>query len=300
MPASPASAASPTSSLTWNVPPRPEYNGIQNHTIFLWTGIQQGDDGLIQAVLEWDHDHTGRYWTLACWIVNQRDQTYEVSPRIYDVYPGDRIRAEMRYEDDVANPGKKVWHIILTDETHSQTTELIDSGRAVDTNRNVLVFSGVLEGIGYVYHDIDLPGDVTFDDISYRDENGAELPIYLAAYADPAFPSVAVEYEDREWGKPVIIHTDYDEATRIACRPSSDNAPDYQGIIKSKSNRLPDQLIVPALHYLPGHLEEHVDVRVFLVVQVPGDDLLEAVQEVHGGVDLFAFLADQVVQPLHV
>lgn len=193
----------------WTVPQRPVYNGIQNHTIFLWTGIQQGNAGLIQAVLEWDHDNTGRYWTLACWIVNKRDQTYCVSPRIYDVYPGDRIRAEMRYEDDTANPGRKVWHIILTDETHDRTTELVDSGHAVDTNLDVTLLSGVLEGIGYVQSDIDLPDDVTFDDITYRDENGKDIPVYLAGYADPAFPAVAVEYEDREWGTPVTIHTDY-------------------------------------------------------------------------------------------
>jgi hypothetical protein len=194
----------------WTVPPRPAYNGIQNHTIFLWTGIQQGDKGLIQAVLEWDHDDTGRFWTLACWIVNKRYQTYEVSPRIYDVYPGDRIRAEMRYEDDSAYPGGKVWHIILTDETYSGKIDLIDSSYAVNTNQNLTVFSGVLEGIGYMYNDIDLPADTTFDTITYRDANGKDMPVYLGAYVDPAFPSVAVEYEDREWGMPVTIHTDYD------------------------------------------------------------------------------------------
>ena len=194
----------------WTVPQRPDYNGIQNHTIFLWTGIQQGNVGLIQAVLEWDHDNTGRYWTLACWIVNKRDQSYKVSPRIYDVYPGDRIRAEMRYEDDTAYPGAKVWHIYLTDETHYRMTDLIDSSYAVNTNRNVTVFSGVLEGIGYVFDGIDLPDDVTFDDITYRDQNGAEIPVYLTGYVDPSFPQVAVEYEDREWGTPVTIYTHYD------------------------------------------------------------------------------------------
>ncbi|OPY28064.1 MAG: hypothetical protein A4E28_01703 [Methanocella sp. PtaU1.Bin125] len=193
----------------WTVPRRPAYDGIQNHTIFLWTGIQQGDAGLIQAVLEWDHDHTGRYWTLACWIVNKRDGTYRVSPRVYDVYPGDRIRAELRYEEDAENPGCKVWHIIMTDETCGGTIELFDRGRAVDTNRDVILFSGVLEGIGYVYDPIDLPGDVTFFNMTYWDEAGRSMPVYLAGYVDPAFPGVAVEYEDREWGTPVTIYTDY-------------------------------------------------------------------------------------------
>jgi hypothetical protein len=89
-------------------------------------------------------------------------------------------------------------------------TDLIDSSYAVDTNRNVTVFSGVLEGIGYVYDGIDLPDDVTFDDITYRDENGADIPVYLTGYVDHAFPYVAVEYEDREWGTPVTIYTHYD------------------------------------------------------------------------------------------
>jgi hypothetical protein len=192
----------------WTVPPRPAFNGIQNHTIFLWAGIQQGNEGLVQAVLEWDHDDTGRYWTLACWAVNKRDQTHEVSSRIR-VNTGDRIRAELRYEDDVSRPGQKVWHIIMTDEKHGQVTELFDSGRAVNTNDDVTVFCSVLEGIGYVYSYIDLPGDVTFDDFTLRDEGGKVMPLYLGAYVDPAFPAVAVEYEDHEGGRPVIIHTGY-------------------------------------------------------------------------------------------
>lgn len=192
----------------WNVPQRPPFDGVQNHTIFLWTGIQQGTSGLVQAVLEWDHDNTGRYWTLACWVVNRRDQTYSLSPRIY-AYPGDLIRAELRYEADAWNPGRKVWHVILTDETHDQTIDLFDSGGAVDSNRDVTVFSGVLEGIGYVYSGIDLPPDVKFYDMAYTDEDGKSMPIYLTGYVDPGFPEVAVEYEDGPDGSPVIIHTKY-------------------------------------------------------------------------------------------
>jgi hypothetical protein len=52
---------------------------------------------------------------------------------------------------------------------------------------------------------------------------------------------------------------------------------------------------VLALHDLPGHLEEHVDVHVFRVRQIAGRDLLEAVQEVQGRVELLAFLADEAV-----
>ncbi len=192
----------------WTVPPKPAFNGIQNHTIFLWSGIQQGNEGLIQAVLEWDHDDTGRYWTLACWAVNKRDQTYDVSPRIR-VNTLDRIRAELRYEDDASRPGQKVWHIIMTNEKNGQMTELFDSDRAVNTNDDVTVFCSVLEGIGYVYSYIDLPGDVTFDDFTLRDEDGKVMPVYLGAYVDPSFPAVAVEYEDHEGGYPVIIHTGY-------------------------------------------------------------------------------------------
>jgi hypothetical protein len=190
----------------WTVPERPVYNGIQNHTIFLWSGIQQGKLGLIQAVLEWDQDETGRYWTLACWIVNKRDQTYQTSSRLY-VYPGDRIRAELRYEDDGNNPGKKLWHIIMTDQTHDYTIELFDSEHAVDTNDGVTVFSGVLEGIGYVFDPIDLPGDVTFTNVTYMDETGRKIPMHLTGYVDPKFPDVAVAYEYGEAGSPITIHT---------------------------------------------------------------------------------------------
>lgn len=194
--------------VEWTIPQRPLFDGGPKHTVFLWTGIQQGSSGLIQCVLEWDHDHTGKYWTLACWIVNAKDQTYDVSRRI-DAYPGDRIKAEMRYETDLANPGRKVWHLILTDETHEVTTELIDSDGAVDTNQDLIVFGGVLEGIGPVSEGDDLPGDVTFENIVYKDENGNVLPIYLTGCVDPRFGHVAVEYNDGPAGSPIIIHTNY-------------------------------------------------------------------------------------------
>ena len=195
---------------SWIVPEQPRYNGDQKHTIFLWTGIQHGSDGLIQAVLEWDHDHTGKYWTLACWAVNAKENNFTVSSRIR-VDPGDLVKAEMRYETDALDPGRKVWHIVLTDETNERSTELIDSSGAVTTNQDVFVFSGVLEGIAGVADGDDLPGDMMFDNITYKDEYGNDMPIYLTGYVDPAFRRVAVEYEDGPAGSPVIIRTNYSD-----------------------------------------------------------------------------------------
>ncbi len=194
--------------VEWAIPQRPHYDGSPKHTVFLWTGIQQGNTGLIQCVLEWDHDHTGKYWTLACWVVNAKDQTYDVSRRI-DAYPGDRIKAEVRYETDLANPGRKVWHLVITDETHEVTTELIDSDGAIDTNQDLIVFGGVLEGIGPVTEGDDLPGDVTFENIVYKDQDGKVLPIYLTGSVDPRFGHVAVEYNDGPAGSPITIYTNY-------------------------------------------------------------------------------------------
>jgi hypothetical protein len=192
----------------WTIPQRPLYDGGPKHTIFLWTGVQQGNSGLVQCVLEWDHDDTGKYWTLACWAVDAKDQSYDVSPRI-DAYPGDRIKAELRYETDAADPGRKVWHLLMTDETHEVTTELIDDKGAIDTNRDVILFCGVLEGIGPVSNGDDLPGDVAFEDMTYKDENGQALPVYLSGNVDPKFGHVAVEYDDSPTGSQVIIHTNY-------------------------------------------------------------------------------------------
>ncbi len=48
-----------------------------------------------------------------------------------------------------------------------------------------------------------------FGDISYKDENGEKLPVYLTGYVDPKFRHVAVEYEDGPSGSPVIIRTNY-------------------------------------------------------------------------------------------
>jgi hypothetical protein len=192
---------------SWAVPGRPRHEGDWPRPIFLWLGIQQGSLGLVQAVLEWDNS-ISKNWTLACWVVNKRGLTY-MSPRIR-VEPGDLIKAELRYEDDASSPGRKVWHIIMTDETHGGRTELYDGGRAVDTNLDVLVFSGVLEGIGSVSGASDLPGDTTFGNVTYLDENGTHMPVYLTGYVNPEFPQVAVEYEDGPSGSPVIIHTNYD------------------------------------------------------------------------------------------
>lgn len=192
----------------WIVPQPPRYDGGPKHTIFLWTGIQQGSSGLIQAVLEWDHDNTGKYWTLACWAVDARDQSHDVSQRIH-VTPGDQIKAELRYETDLANPWRKVWHIVMTDETQGKCTELIDDKGAVGTNRDVIIFSGVLEGIGEVSGGDDLPGDVMFRDIMYKDEQGNDMPIYLIGSVNDRFGRVAVEYEDGPAGSPVIIRTNY-------------------------------------------------------------------------------------------
>jgi hypothetical protein len=191
----------------WTVPDRPQYEGDRPRPIFLWTGIQQGSLGLVQAVLEWDNGDS-KHWTLACWAVNKRGPTM-TSPRVR-VVPGDRIKAELCYETNASGPGGMVWHIIMTDETNGGTTELFDSGGAVDTNRDVLLFSGVLEGVGSVSDAGDLPGDTTFGNVTYLDENGTNMPVHLTGYVNPEFPQVAVEYEDGSSGTPVIIHTNYD------------------------------------------------------------------------------------------
>lgn len=190
----------------WDVPERPAYNEYIKHTVFLWCGLQQGELGLIQSVLEWDHDDTGKYWTIACWIVNRRDGTYEVGRR-FAAYPGDRIRADLRYITDPADPGRKVWFIAITDETQQSMAYLIDYGGAVDTNQNLTAFNGVLEGIGLVRYDADLPGDVTFEDIVCRAEGNVDIPLNLTGYVHPDMGQVAIEYDPE--GTPVIIRTHY-------------------------------------------------------------------------------------------
>jgi hypothetical protein len=195
----------------WTVPDRPQHAGDWPRPVFLWTGIQQGSLGLVQAVLEWDNtiNLSGKGWTLACWAVNKRGPTM-TSPRLR-VGPGDRIKAELRYEANASGTGGMMWHIIMTDETNGGTTELFDSYGAVNTNLNVTVFSGVLEGIASVAGAEDLPGDTTFSNVTYLDENGTIMPMHLTGYVIPEFPQVAVEYEDGPSGTPVVIHTKYDE-----------------------------------------------------------------------------------------
>jgi hypothetical protein len=190
----------------WTVPERPAYDEYIKHTVFLWCGLQQGELGLIQPVLEWDHDDTGKFWTIACWIVNKRDNTYEVSRR-FKAYPGDRIRADLRYVTDYANPGRKVWFIAITDQTQQCMAYIIDYGGAVDTNRNLTVFSGVLEGTDLARYDADLPGDVAFEDIICKSEGGFDVPLDLTGYVHPDMRQVSIEYGDGPSGSPVIIST---------------------------------------------------------------------------------------------
>ncbi|OPY28066.1 MAG: hypothetical protein A4E28_01705 [Methanocella sp. PtaU1.Bin125] len=190
----------------WTVPERPAYDEYIKHTVFLWCGLQQGNLGLIQPVLEWDHDDTGKYWTIGCWIVNKRDHTYEVSRR-FRAYPGDRIRADLRYITDPANPGKKVWYIAISDLTRQSMTYMLDHRRAVDTNQNLTLFSGVLEGTDLVRYDVDLPGDVTFEDVICKAEGGVDVPLSLTGYVHPDMGQVAIEFEDGPTGTSVIINT---------------------------------------------------------------------------------------------
>jgi hypothetical protein len=192
----------------WTVPERPAYDEYIKHTLFLWCGLQQGNLGLIQPVLEWDHDDTGKYWTLACWIVNKRDNTYEVGQRL-NAYPGDRIRADLRYITDPDNPGRMVWYIAISDLTQQSMAYLLDYGGAVDTNQDLSVFSGVLEGTDLVRYDVDLPGDVTFGDVICKAEGGVDVPLNLTGFVHPDMGQVAIEYEDGPSVSPVIIHTHY-------------------------------------------------------------------------------------------
>jgi hypothetical protein len=143
---------------------------------------------------------------MACWAVDADGGSYDVSPRV-QVYPGDVIRSELLYVTDVSSPGRKLWRIVMTDETHDTSTQLIDAKQAVDTNADVILFSGVLEGIGDVVEGDDLPGDMMFRDMTYKDEAGNDIPVYLSAIVDDRFGHVAVEYSSG--GSPVIIRTNY-------------------------------------------------------------------------------------------
>ena len=155
-----------------NGPPDHKYN---NQYITYWTGIGSPDGNkLIQPVLEWDHQRTGKYWTIAAWEINgNKDQTGD---RIM-VNPGDKIKLELHYSTT-----KKSWSIDITDISTPpklQRTSHLDS--EILSNTNLEVFGGVLEGskLLYICGDDALPDSTTFYDYLY------DVPIKLSPHVYP-------------------------------------------------------------------------------------------------------------------
>ncbi len=157
------------------VPKGPPDCQYKNQYITYWTGIGSPDGNkLIQPVLEWDHQRTGKCWTIAAWEIDgDKDRTGD---RI-GVNPGDILKLELHYSTT-----KKLWSIDISDTSTPpklRKTSYLES--KILSNTNLEVFGAVLEGsnLAYICGDGALPDSTTFYDYLY------DVPIELSPHVYP-------------------------------------------------------------------------------------------------------------------
>jgi hypothetical protein len=155
--------------------------GVNHAYITLWNGVESST-GLVQPVLEWDHQHTGKYWTIAAWAIRDWKEDCECGPRghseRYVTRSGHTLKLWLYW---IASEHK--WAINIRDETDGKSRWC--SSSAVGTS-DVTVYGGVLEGAkliktfgGQEVGDKNLPGTATFSNIQ------SNVPLTLTGVVDP-------------------------------------------------------------------------------------------------------------------
>ena len=158
-----------------NVPKGPT-SKFSHQYISYWTGIGSSDGNmLIQPVLEWDHQTTGKYWIVRSWSIgkNEKQDHWSNGTR---VFPGDKLKLELHYSKTT-----KRWTSDITDlSSPSQPHNPLISNLPIG-NTNVEVFSAVLEGRKLIKSEgeTSLPDSATFYDYS------SDTPINPSPFVDP-------------------------------------------------------------------------------------------------------------------
>ena len=160
-------------------PSLPSY--ARNAFVSLWIGVGP-DDGsaIVQPVLSYDHQETGKKWAIAAWAVRNGEGDCGCGPKGHSEwqYPqvGDRLNLALDYD-------KGRWRIEIADVTSHQITWC---SSAVVGNSDVEVFGGVLEGFGLFktlngenVADKNLPGVATFSKIQ------SNVPLTLNGVVHP-------------------------------------------------------------------------------------------------------------------
>ena len=157
----------------WRAPSQPPGPG-SGVVDYLFNSISTTDDeGIVQPVLAWNRAPYSGQWSIASFALRTgRDDM--ISPAI-SVAPNHLIRGTLEY-----NAGQNKWYVRTEDTTTAQVTSIYSGvGYVPDTGVKVqTAFEGWL-----IDSADDIPGDTTFYNMVYRDQNGNTVPItYLAMY----------------------------------------------------------------------------------------------------------------------
>jgi hypothetical protein len=146
----------------------------------LWIGVDSST-GLVQPVLGYDHQETGKRWAIAAWAIRPGDEGDSAcGPKGHSewYYPktGETLNLALNYDG-----GR--WEIVITDVTSHRSTRCFSD--VVGTS-DVEVFGGVLEGRNLIktfngrdIGDTNLPGTSTFSRIQ------SNVPLTLTGVVDP-------------------------------------------------------------------------------------------------------------------
>ena len=146
----------------WTVPSAPDSSTPSNSYISLWNGVGSKDgNAIVQPVLEWDHQDTGKKWTIAAWSVPKGNCGSKGHSDRIDTSVGNKIKGKLHYSDSTNG-----WQIDIGDETQGKTTSCSSN---VVSNTDVEVFGGILEGrkLWHNQGDKNMPGTSEFYDMSY-------------------------------------------------------------------------------------------------------------------------------------
>lgn len=153
----------------WVTPSSPPSPGSSVYDM-LFTAIQYSSVAIMQPVLEWNHEGSGR-WTGSAWYGVYG--YYENSDDI-NVSSGDVIHGAIVWDGDQ-------WYISFTDNTTNQYTSIYNE--AFYGTYGLSVYCA-LEG-GNIDDDDDVPGDTTFDYMSFRYQGNPVYPNWDDYYNIP-------------------------------------------------------------------------------------------------------------------
>ncbi|MBP2132379.1 hypothetical protein J2128_000300 [Methanomicrobium sp. W14] len=168
----------------WHVPSKPP-DMDYGKAIFIFNGVEPPDEtyGLLQPVLAFYPYENGQEWygEAWCYAMNPYDPDNDciVGPRI-SVNEGDRIKGRILWSSTYNQ-----WYVQFTDLT---TGDLSTIWSSLVHRHNNLDVSVVLEG-KVVDDNNDMPGDIEFYNMEFKNNGAAVNGVYFEGYVDSNKPS---------------------------------------------------------------------------------------------------------------